>query len=42
MHVSRRWMMSAEVIEKKGRRLGWVCVVAGAVLSVCHLPDQPL
>jgi hypothetical protein len=36
MLMSRRWLMSGEVIEKRGRRLGWVCVAVGVLISVCH------
>lgn len=37
MLISRRWMMSGDVIEKRGRRLGWACVVAGVFVCVSTL-----
>lgn len=36
MHKSKFWLLSREVIERKGRRLGWVCFISGVLLSVRH------
>jgi hypothetical protein len=43
MHISKYWLMSGEVIEKKGRKLGWVCFFAGCLVSVSnYTPSQTI